>query len=515
VAPWLAAVPITLIVLYYFLTSPTAGNFWWYDSSRHAMNGVFLRDMLVEGGLFNPVSFAKTYYQQYPAVNIGFYPPFFYISSVPMLLLFGASHAVSQAVVALYTLVLGAIIHLICRRGMDALSATLAALCALALAPVALWSRQVQLDVPAAAVYFLTAYALIRHLENGRQSWMWVASVALGIGMLTRVQGVFLVPVWLLFMFARSYPQRPSFMSRALATALAGAIALPAVLMVAYFQQVNKALATATPGMPELWTLDNWTWYAERLPEQLGWPALALTLAGLGATAWLGAKRRWPLALQVLMACAICAWGFFTVVSNKDPRFNLPGTLFLFVLSAYAIMHVSALGGKVALAALAAWLLFQLSITPPVPTVDGFAEAALAAQAATPRHGNVLISAHRDGSFIYDLRTTGNRRDIGVRRGDKLFVEMHIMRTLGIRDRQLDKDAIVALLDHEKVVTVVSQPGYLGDQPSMRNFQQLLDEGRYYRKVKTVPLSGKTGRDEKALIIYTRTGLAEPVKLVP
>jgi hypothetical protein len=506
----LALLPIVALALFYYLSAPTGGNFWWYDSSRHAMNGVFLRDLLVEGGLWHPIHFANAYVQQYPAVNLGFYPPFFYISSVPMLLLFGTSHAVSQSVVALYVLGLGALVWLMSRRAMDVFSATATALATLALAPVALWSRQVQLDVPAVAVFFLAAYALIRHLESKQQAWMFAAAIALGIGMLTRVQGVFMVPVLLFFLFVRRYEQRPSFARRSMAIVLAGLIALPAVVMVVYFQRVNQALASATPGMPALWSLENWAWYAEKLPHQIGWPALALTVAGLLATVRLAWQKRLPVTVEVLGACALCAWLFFTVVSNKDPRFNLPGVLFLFVVAANGLYLVVPTLARILLPVLAAWLFFQLGVAAPVPEVNGFSAAVAATQAVTPRNANVLISAHRDGNFIYDLRTEGKRRDIGVRRADKLFVELHIMRELGIRDRQLDKAAILAMLDREKVATVVVQPGYLDDQPSIRSFQSLLEEGKYYDKVQTIAMQGSTDRNEHELVVYKRNALALP-----
>ncbi|MDC8759659.1 ArnT family glycosyltransferase [Janthinobacterium fluminis] len=492
------------LVLYYFLSSPTGGDFWWYDAPRHAMNGVFLSDLLSEGGLAHPLRYARAYYEQYPAINIGFYPPFFYLSSVPLLLLFGASHAVAQAAVALYTLMLGALVCLICRRAMDHASALATALCVLLLAPVALWSRQVQLDVPAAAMHFLTAGLLIRHLETQRQGWLFAAAVCLGLSMLTRVQGVFAVPVFLFFVFGRGGAGRPALGKRIAATAIAGLIALPAMLMVAYFSKVNQALATAAPGMPPLWSLANWTWYAGQLPLQLGWPALCLAVAGLAAAARAAATGRATPALRVLAAYTVCAWIFFSVVSNKDPRFNLPGMLFLFVLAAHGLYLCAAPAARLFLPALAAWLLLQLGATPAVPVVGGFPEAAAAAQALTPQQANVLISAHRDGNFIYALRTLGRRRDIGVCRADKLFVEIHIMRELGVRDRNLDRQAILAMLDRHKVATVVAQPGYLSDQPSMRNFQALLDDGVHYARVRTVALTGQTGRDERALVIYQR-----------
>lgn len=495
---------LALLALYYFMSAPTNGNFWWFDSSRHAMNGVFLSDMLSQGGLLHPVAFAKAYYEKYPAINIGFYPPFFYISSVPLLLLFGVSHAVSQSVVALYTLASGILVFSICRGAMDRVSALATALCILTLAPIALWSRQVQLDVPAVAMYLLTAWTLVRYLETGRQNWMFAAAILLGLSMLTRVQGVFLVPVFLFVVFFQRPPERPSFARRTAATLIAGLVALPAVVMVQYFSSVNQALATKMPGMPALWTFDNWAWYAQQLPEQVGWPVTCLMAAGLLAAAVAALQGRATIGMKVVGACWACAWIFFTVVSNKEPRFNLPGIVFLFLLAAYGLSLFSALTARVVLPILAAWLLFQLGASPVVPVVDGFQEAVTGVQALAPANSNVMISAHRDGNFIFDLRTQGTRRDIGVRRADKLIVEIHIMRALGVRDQGLDEHAILAMMDKQNIGLVVVQPGYLSDLPSMMKFQALLDDGVHYEKIRVIPLSGETGASERSLVIYRR-----------
>jgi hypothetical protein len=44
----LSIILLACLAAYFFLTSPTDGDFWWFDSSRHAMNGVFLLDLLRE-----------------------------------------------------------------------------------------------------------------------------------------------------------------------------------------------------------------------------------------------------------------------------------------------------------------------------------------------------------------------------------------------------------------------------------------------------------------------------------
>jgi hypothetical protein len=485
-----------------FMTTPTGGDFWWYDASRHAMNGVFLRDFLMEGGLLHPLRFAKAYYQQYPAINIGFYPPFMYIASVPFLAVFGASHAVSQSVVALHALLAGVMVYLICQRLMDRWSALLAALAILALPEIALWSRQVQLDVPALALLLCTAWALIHYLHTGSARWLLLTASFMGLAMLTRVQAGYAVPaVGLLALFHRT-PQRPPLRTWLAAAVLFLVLALPSVGSVFYFSKVTGNLAGAMPDMPALWSWNNWTWYARALPQQIGWPATWFIVAGLLA-ALATLRSGMPPAAQVIAAFALSSWVFFTIVSNKEPRFNLPSIPFVFMLAGCGLTRLQALLGRLLLLAIAAWLVYQAMLFQ-VPVAQGFREAASLAQAHTPPGANVLISAHRDGSFIFNMRADGKRRDIGTRRADKLFVEISIMRQLGIRDRELSQDAILKILNDQNIAVVVAQTGYLADQPSMQQFQRLLESGGKFSVVGRVPLHGDVRKDERELVVYAR-----------
>jgi hypothetical protein len=256
------------------------------------------------------------------------------------------------------------------------------------------------------------------------------------------------------------------------------------------------------PGMPSLFSLKNWVWYAAELPEQIGWPALAFIVCGLFAAVPLAYRKSLPVSAVVVGLFCLSSWIFFSVVSNKEPRFNLPSIPFLFLFAALALSRLTLPVSRVVLPLLAVWLAYQAVIVTRVPVVEGFEEAVAVAQASTPPGANVLISAHRDGNFIYDMRTTGHRRDIGVRRADKLLVEISIRREFGIKDNQLSKDDLLALLKHEKIKTIVVQDGYLQDQETMRNFQQLLDSGQYFSVVKKVELHGATRSDEKNLTIY-------------
>lgn len=497
-----ACIVLSAVALALFITSPTDGDFWWYDASRHAMNGIFIRDFIIDGGLLHPIRFATEYYQKYPAINIGFYPPFFYLTSAPFLAIFGPTHAVSQAVVIFYALGLMLCLYFLCSRKMNKVTALGVAVCVITFPEMALWARQVQLDIPAITLLIIAAFSLTRYIENQSHSWLYATTSFLGMAILTRAQAICVIPALLFFLFMPKYAYLATLKTRLVALIPLIILSMPSLAMVAYFSRINQSQVVQMPGMPELLSLGNWGWYASYLPEQMGWPALVFTICGLVAVLVLGFQRRLPTDAAVMGMFCLSSWIFFSFISNKESRFNLPSVPFLFIFSTLALNLLFPLLTRIALPILALWLAFQAFMVIQVPVVGGYKEAVEFAQNVTPRDTNILISAHRDGSFIYDMRTIGERRDIGVRRADKLFVEINIRREFGIKDRRLTKEDLLALLKRENVSTIVVQNGYLEEQETMRNFRQLLDSGQYYKIVKTVPMHGDTRPDESLLTVY-------------
>jgi hypothetical protein len=317
--------------------------------------------------------------------------------------------------------------------------------------------------------------------------------------------GASLVPAVLYFLFIRPSPVSPSFRLRFGAMLVSGLIALPAVLMAAYFAGMNQTLAIRLPGMPSLISAENWTWYGRKLPEQLGYPFFLL--ACIGCLALVLKKEKTADAARgasVLAVFCVSAWLFFTIISNKDPRFDLPVLPLLAVLAAWGFAAKGAKVGRVLSIGLAGWLMYQSLIISQIPAVSGFQAAVQAAEEITPKDGVILISAHRDGSFIYDLRTDNRRRDVSVRRADKLLVEIDIAKELGVKDAKLDEQGVIDILRRESIAVVVSETNYLTDQVSMRSLQRVLDSGAIFEEVKRVDLVDGTRPNKSALRIYRR-----------
>jgi len=60
------------------------------------LNGIFIRDAIIDFPFHNPMEWAKTYCRQYPAITLGFYPTGFSLTLGFLFLFTYATHAVAQ-----------------------------------------------------------------------------------------------------------------------------------------------------------------------------------------------------------------------------------------------------------------------------------------------------------------------------------------------------------------------------------------------------------------------------------
>src|SRR5262245_8846983 len=50
------------------------------DEAAHFMNGLLIRDYVYDGLGENPVTFAESYYQRFPKIAVGMWPPLFHVT---------------------------------------------------------------------------------------------------------------------------------------------------------------------------------------------------------------------------------------------------------------------------------------------------------------------------------------------------------------------------------------------------------------------------------------------------
>ena len=140
-----------------FLGAHADGSYWWSDAPRHALNGVFVKDLVAAAPWSDPSRYAYDYYAQYPALTILFYPPLFYAISAPFYALFGVSEGTALLVVALHYVAFAWGAWALFRCWLPAWPAAAAAAMLMVLPEIAFWGRQVMLEVPSLAFFIWSA----------------------------------------------------------------------------------------------------------------------------------------------------------------------------------------------------------------------------------------------------------------------------------------------------------------------------------------------------------------------
>ncbi len=491
------------VILLFFL-APHNGEFWWSDSPRHALNGVLIKDMAVAFPWRDPAGFAMQYYIQYPALTVLFYPPLFYIVLAPLYALFGVSHATALAVVLAYYLTFAFGMYFLARRWLGpwlALAVGISAMCA---PGIALWGRQVMLEVPALACATWGLLLLRRHAESERPALLYPGSFILLCAVYTKISAIFLIPVAALMLLAARgntiWRDRHVWMAAILF--LVGLV--PVTVLTLKFGQANMASMVGIPdAVVSRYSLAGWFWYARQLPGQLGWAVLAaailwpvLALAGRRPRDFDRAD------LVLLLGWFLTGYIFFCLIDLKEARHStliLPPLIFAAFL---AIDGLSPARWAIPLGLLLVGVTgFYTWRYEPVPQVAGYREAAEWIAREAPRDAVILFSGYRDGSFVFNLRSFETRRNPYTVRADKLLLDVAVRRELGVRQRPLDEAEIGTMLDQIGVYYAVAQSDFWTDLDVMARLQSVL-RSDHFEEVARIPVVANVGTEDKELRIY-------------
>lgn len=493
-------------------SAPHNGEFWWSDSPRHALNGVFLKDAALAFPWRDPIGYATQYYLQYPALTILFYPPLFYVLSAPFYALFGVSHATGLFVVMLHYVALALGLYLLCRRWLQPLTALALALAIMAVPGVALWGRQVMLEIPAMAFAVWALLILRRYIDSGRPGALYLGAFLLLCAIYTKFSAIFLVPVVALMILTAL--GKKIWRDRHIWTAaILFAVGLvPVVLLTLKFGQANvQSVMGIADSEISRRSIAGWVWYAEQWPEQLGWPLLVIGILGL--VALLRGYRDGNMAasdLVLLLGWLTIGYLFFSFIDLKEARHSTLIVPPLLILAGFAFERfVSArFAGPLALLMVIGTGIYTWRYAP-VPAVAGYAEAADWIARQVPRDAIVMFSGKRDGSFVFNMRTHDDRRDIYTIRADKLLLEIAVRRELGVNQKALSKDEISGMLDRYRVQYVVAQTDFWTDLEVMARLQDVLQSDQFEPVAKIV-VNANVPSEDKELRIYRNTHPVAP-----
>jgi hypothetical protein len=168
------------------------------DESGHYVTGLMVRDYITSGFRMAPMPFAVDYYEHYPRVALGHWPPFFYIVQAGWTLVFGVSTKSLLTLVAALTALLAALTFWLIARAYPAWLAACFTLIFLT-APMTLeYGRMLMSDGLVALLVLAGLARYERYLdEPGWRHSIWFGVFA-SAAILTKGTGIVLAPIPLL-----------------------------------------------------------------------------------------------------------------------------------------------------------------------------------------------------------------------------------------------------------------------------------------------------------------------------
>ena len=379
--------------------------------------------------------------------------------------------------------------YLLVRRWLGRTAAFATALLFIGIPGMGLWGRQVMLEIPATAFLIWSAYFFFSYVEKGEPRALYLTVAFLLAGAYTKQTILFVVPCYALttlVVHGTRGLRRPEVWR---ATIFFAAGLLPLAAFTWTWGRVNVQQAVGGDWVQySRRSVGGWIYVARQLPNQLGWAVLTLALLyGVSLVLWKSRRLPRPALCLSVMWLAV-GYLFFTLIALKEPRHSvlLAFPFVLFAIAALVELTPRDLGPYLA-AALAVGVFAHTLISDRVPYVSGYRAAAQYVCSIAPPDSVVLFSGMRDGSFIFNVRSIPECKNLTVIRSDKLLLRVAVDREkFGVKELGVDESRFKDMLQQYGVRYVVLEPNFWNDLQSMQMLVRVIHENQF-KLLTTVP----------------------------
>jgi hypothetical protein len=510
-----ALVGIAALTLLRQLTNDALG---YPDADRILMDGVFFRDFLVDLPLSHPYDYVVNYFGQYPALSIGYRPPFF--PFVEGLFNLGTGIEIWSSRLALFSFALAGIsaFYLLLRRTFDWVTAAIATLFLLTTPFLAQYGWYTMAEVPVLSMALVTAYFFQRYMSDEKTRDLALTATALVLALYTK-QTAMVLALWIILYLAGSLRLVEQLRQRRIWLTIIIAILaiLPLVAITLWLSDQHMAQSV---GVGEAATIRAklQTTRLLALPKQLYTSHLTLpvlVLALIGA-AWAAARR--DRRLWFWLSLILAVYLLFTYIANQNSRypiFWIPAFCALAAMPVGLARSGSRLRAALILIAVLVGIyqLWQVYAKPP-KFATGYDEAAayVLAHSASP---TVFFDGYNNGYFTYFMRAQDPERSMWVLRGDKLLTSTSIAGNNMLEVHIDDAAGIDSLLDEFGPQFVVVESRNTIGPPAHDVLRKHLKASEDYQLRKTIPVStGKPSTrrplDDLNLLVYEHINRPEP-----
>lgn len=338
-AMYVGLVLLTVVVYGHGITR-SQGEF--IDAPHHLLNGIFVLDALTDFGnaISDPRAFAINYYQHFPAVNIGYYPPVFPICEAMVMAVVGVSGPAGQLTVLLFAVIATLFAFAWFRLRVN----DQWALCATALlmyAPyLVYWGRDIMLEIPVLALSLASMYWFELLLRADRPTWrdslLWATCTILA--MWTKQHALMLLGIFAVTTLTTRrfrHLTHPSILSAIVLISIS-AVALVWVQVRVGGDAVGHSVGFTRQHVADRFNWEQWRFYLRRFDEVVYWPVLVA--AGLGL---INVIRERVAFSSVILAWPVTFYFMHSYMKAQDIRYAI---LAMPPVIALAVMGVRSLG---------------------------------------------------------------------------------------------------------------------------------------------------------------------------
>ncbi|WP_417452054.1 ArnT family glycosyltransferase [Kordiimonas sp.] len=460
------------------------------DADRILMDGVFLRDTMVDMPLSDPWGYAQAYFAQYPALSIGYRPPFFPFVEGVFNLVFGVNTWSSR--LALFSFVLMGIVcwYKMVHRLAGTPTAFASAALWLSTPFLAQWAWYTMAELAVLSAVLCAVYFLVRWLEGQEPRDAVFLALAIGIAAWTKQTAAFLVLTTLLALIARKRfgwaIRQPVHYGAGLL--LIVIIAPLAVMTIAFGDQnIHQSVGDGTSETLSRLSAENWLIHINTLVrDHLTVPFLVLALAGFVISV-----RKKDTALWLPLLVILSVYVFFSLLLGKNTRYPIFWIPFWAMVAALPlkVWGIRSTAGRLYAGALACTVAYQAGATfmkAPLYATGYNIAAREAVTAAGDR--SIFVDAYNNGYFTYFARQADSARQSYILRGDKLLSSSSIVSSHWLEVHARSEEDILKIFDELAVAAIVVESRNYTELGIHDTLRQLLKDNTRFEHIRSIPV---------------------------
>lgn len=162
------------------------------DEAGHYITGLFVHDYVAAGFPRHAAEFAYNYYNHYPKVALGHWPPGFYLAQTVWSLVFSPQRASMLVFMAALTAAVALILFRLIEKQFSALAGVFGVLLFLSFPLVQKFSAAIMTEIPMTLLTLIATVFFARYMERGRPRDVILFGVVAGCAILTKLSGVML-----------------------------------------------------------------------------------------------------------------------------------------------------------------------------------------------------------------------------------------------------------------------------------------------------------------------------------